>query len=97
VPAGFLPATGTLSHLAFPDGTTVRADDSGVRTGDEISPWYDPMIAKLIVHGPTRARRCRMLARATEATEVAGCVTNLDFLGALARHEGFARAMSIPG
>jgi 3-methylcrotonyl-CoA carboxylase alpha subunit len=87
VPAGFLPATGTLSHLAFPDG--VRAD-AGVRTGDAISPWYDPMIAKLIVHGPTRRTALQALARATEATEVAGCVTNLDFLGALARHPGFA-------
>ncbi|MFN6979840.1 MAG: acetyl/propionyl/methylcrotonyl-CoA carboxylase subunit alpha, partial [Gemmobacter sp.] len=52
VPAGFLPATGRLAHLAFPPG--VRAD-TGVRTGDAISPWYDPMIAKVIVHGPTRA------------------------------------------
>jgi hypothetical protein len=51
VPAGFLPATGTLSHLAFPDG--VRAD-TGCGPGDTISPYYDPMIAKLIVHGPTR-------------------------------------------
>ncbi len=51
---GFLPATGTLTHLAFPPG--LRAD-SGVRAGDTISPWYDPMIAKLVAHGPTRARR----------------------------------------
>ncbi len=49
VPAGFLPATGTLAHLGFPDGC--RAD-SGVRTGDAISPFYDPMIAKIITHGP---------------------------------------------
>jgi 3-methylcrotonyl-CoA carboxylase alpha subunit len=88
VPKGFLPATGTLSHLAFPTGC--RAD-SGVRPGDEISPWYDPMIAKVITHGPTRALALRRLARALEETEVAGTVTNLAFLGALARHEGFAR------
>jgi 3-methylcrotonyl-CoA carboxylase alpha subunit len=57
VPAGFLPATGRLEHLAFPPG--VR--DSGVRQGDTISPWYDPMIAKVIVHGPTRAAALRQL------------------------------------
>ena len=47
---GALPSTGTLAHLRFPEG--VRAD-SGVRGGDTISPFYDPMIAKVIVHGPT--------------------------------------------
>jgi 3-methylcrotonyl-CoA carboxylase alpha subunit len=87
VPKGFLPATGRLSHLVFPEGA--RAD-SGVRAGDEISPFYDPMIAKVITHGPTRAVALRRLARALERTEVAGTVTNLGFLGALARHEGFA-------
>ena len=86
VPAGFLPATGTLSHLRFPDGA--RAE-TGVRPGDTISPWYDPMIAKIIVHGPTRAIALTRLAAALDATEVAGSVTNLDFLAALARHEGF--------
>jgi 3-methylcrotonyl-CoA carboxylase alpha subunit len=87
VPAGFLPATGRLAHLAFPPG--VRAD-SGVRAGDTISPWYDPMIAKLIVHGPTRAVALARLSRALAGTEVAGTVTNLAFLGALSRHPGFA-------
>ena len=48
---GFLPAIGTLTHLAFPDGVRV---DAGVRAGDAISPWYDPMIAKVIAHGATR-------------------------------------------
>ncbi len=88
VPAGFLPATGTLSHLRFADGC--RAD-TGVRTGDTISPWYDPMIAKVITHGPTRATALGQLARALEETEVAGTVTNLAFLARLARHEGFAQ------
>ncbi|MET4127124.1 acetyl/propionyl/methylcrotonyl-CoA carboxylase subunit alpha [Roseovarius sp. MBR-6] len=88
VPKGFLPATGRLTHLAFPGGA--RAD-SGVRAGDEISPFYDPMIAKLVTHGPTRAVALRRLATALARTQVAGTVTNLGFLGALARHEGFAR------
>jgi 3-methylcrotonyl-CoA carboxylase alpha subunit len=87
VPAGFLPATGRIAHLAFPPG--VRAD-TGVRTGDAISPWYDPMIAKIIVHGPTRAVALSRLAHALDETQVAGTVTNLAFLAALARHPGFA-------
>ncbi|MGC9420553.1 MAG: biotin carboxylase N-terminal domain-containing protein [Rhodovulum sp.] len=88
VPAGFLPATGTLAHLAFPPG--IRAD-TGVRSGDTISPFYDPMIAKIIAHGPTRAVALNRLARALEDTRVAGTTTNLAFLGALARHPDFAR------
>ncbi|MGP3696166.1 acetyl/propionyl/methylcrotonyl-CoA carboxylase subunit alpha [Rhodobacter sp. NSM] len=87
VPAGFLPATGRLDHLRFADG--VRAD-TGVRSGDRISPWYDPMIAKIVAHGPSRASALNRLARALEETEVAGTVTNLAFLGRLARHPGFA-------
>ncbi|MGP9804352.1 ATP-binding protein [Paracoccus sp. NSM] len=88
VPAGFLPATGRLAHLAFPDGARI---ETGVRAGDRISPWYDPMIAKVITHGATRAIALRSLERALGRTEVAGSVTNLDFLVALARHEGFGR------
>ncbi len=87
VPRGFLPATGRLAHLRFPAG--VRAD-TGVRAGDEISPFYDPMIAKIIAHGTTRAGALRRLAAALEDCQVAGTVTNLAFLGALARHPGFA-------
>ena len=86
VPAGFLPATGTLAHLRFPAG--IRAD-SAVGSGDEISPWYDPMIAKIVTHGPTRATALKRLETALAETEVAGSVTNLAFLGALTRHEGF--------
>ncbi len=87
VPKGFLPATGTLTHLRFPP--ECRAD-SGVRAGDTISPWYDPMIAKVVVHGPTRTVALESLHRALRQTQVAGTVTNLAFLGALTRHGGFA-------
>ena len=86
VPKGFLPSTGTLAHLRFPEG--VRAD-SGVRGGDTISPFYDPMIAKVIVHGPTRDVALAKLSAALKGTQVAGTVTNLGFLGALAEHKGF--------
>ncbi|KIN73009.1 acetyl-CoA carboxylase biotin carboxylase subunit [Sulfitobacter guttiformis] len=88
VPAGFLPATGTLTHLVF--DPACRAD-SGVRSGDTISPFYDPMIAKVIVHGPTRDVALARLRQALARTEVAGTVTNLAFLGALAGHDGFRR------
>ncbi|CAM3245678.1 acetyl/propionyl/methylcrotonyl-CoA carboxylase subunit alpha [Paracoccus nototheniae] len=88
VPAGFLPATGRLSHLRFPDNARI---ETGVRAGDAISPWYDPMIAKVVTHGPTRATALRALEQALVDTEVAGSVTNLDFLIALTRHAGFRR------
>ncbi len=88
VPKGFLPATGTLTHLQFPNGA--RAD-SGVRAGDVISPFYDPMIAKVITHGATRAAALQQMRAALDETQVAGTVTNLAFLGALCDHEGFAR------
>ena len=87
VPKGFLPATGTLAHLCFPDGAR---SDTGVRPGDTISPWYDPMIAKIITHGPTRAVALKRLDQALANTQVAGSVTNLAFLRALAQHPGFA-------
>ena len=83
---GFLPVTGCLTHLAFPE--TVRID-SGVRAGDWISPYYDPMIAKIISHGETRSVALKRLADALSRTEVAGTLTNLAFIGKLARHDGF--------
>lgn len=87
-PKGFLPAIGTLEHLALPE--TIARVDSGVRPGDEITPYYDPMIAKIIVHGPTRDAALGKLLSALETTQVAGCVTNTGFLSALCRHKGFA-------
>ncbi len=90
---GFLPATGTLHHLTFPEtalpGTQLRVE-TGVRAGDSISPYYDPMIAKLVSHGPDRASALAALVMALESTEVAGSVTNLAFLAALARDPDFA-------
>jgi 3-methylcrotonyl-CoA carboxylase alpha subunit len=83
---GFLPATGRLTHLAFP--AWARAE-TGVRAGDAISPFYDPMIAKIVVHGATRDEALNRLARALAETEVAGTVTNLAFLGRLAAHPAF--------
>jgi 3-methylcrotonyl-CoA carboxylase alpha subunit len=94
VDKGFLPAVGRLTHLGFPAAAhftrgPVRID-AGVRQGDEISPWYDPMIAKIIAHGPDRAAALRQLAATLDACRIAGCTTNVEFLAALARDEGFA-------
>lgn len=76
---GFLPSTGRLDHLRFPDGDGARVD-TGVRSGDEISPYYDPMIAKLITHGEDRDSARRRLIAALGETEIAGIASNRDFL-----------------
>ncbi|WP_111428782.1 biotin carboxylase N-terminal domain-containing protein [Rhodobacteraceae bacterium DSL-40] len=86
--AGFLPATGHLERLAFPEAG-VRID-TGVRQGDMITPHYDPMIAKVIVHGPDRASALRQLERALAGTVVSGSVTNRAFLARLAADADFA-------
>ncbi|HVW55403.1 MAG TPA: acetyl/propionyl/methylcrotonyl-CoA carboxylase subunit alpha [Rhizobiaceae bacterium] len=89
---GFLPAIGTLYHLRFPEaagGGTVRIE-TGVRAGDAISPYYDPMIAKLVVHGPDRDSALAALGDALDRTEIAGSVTNTAFLAKLARDSDFA-------
>jgi len=88
VPAGFLPATGTLDYLKFPQSARI---DTGVRQGDTITPHYDPMIAKITTHGPDRASALNKLKAALSGTHVAGSTTNLSFLHALACHQGFAK------
>ena len=83
---GFLPVTGRLARLRWPEGVRV---DAGVREGDRITPFYDPMVAKVIAHAPTRAAAIGALARGLEEVEVAGMTLNVPFLLALLRHEGF--------
>ncbi|OUS05442.1 biotin carboxylase [Rhodobacterales bacterium 52_120_T64] len=84
----FAPSTGKITTLALPDGIRI---DSGVETGDEVSPFYDPMIAKLIVHAEDRETALARLAEALEHTIVAGVETNRDFLTALTRDRDFAQ------
>ncbi|MCW5731784.1 MAG: acetyl/propionyl/methylcrotonyl-CoA carboxylase subunit alpha [Alphaproteobacteria bacterium] len=87
---GFLPSIGRLLRLRPPaEGPHVRVD-SGVVEGDSVTPHYDPMIAKLIVWDRDRASALRHLASALERFEVAGLTSNVDFLGAVARHPAFA-------
>ncbi|KVE38203.1 acetyl/propionyl/methylcrotonyl-CoA carboxylase subunit alpha [Burkholderia sp. TSV86] len=94
---GFLPSTGTLKHLRLPAGVefalgaAVRID-SGVREGDAITPFYDPMIAKLIAHGETRAQALATLVRALRECEVVGLQTNAAFLQRIVESRPFADA-----
>jgi acetyl/propionyl-CoA carboxylase alpha subunit len=82
-PRSFLPQAGRLERLQLPEGIRV---DSGVREGDEIGTAYDPMIAKLIAAGDTRADALDRLAQALRETEVGGVTTNLPFLRWLVAH-----------
>ena len=88
----FLPSIGTLVHLAAPAQTAELRIDTGVRPGDAITPHYDPMIAKLIVHGHDRAAAVRRLGAALAQYEVAGVQTNLRLLRAVAAHPAFRDA-----
>lgn len=84
---GFLPVTGQLTHLRFPQDARV---DTGVSEGDFISPYYDPMIAKLIVHADTRETALRKMQSAFAATHAGGSTTNINFLAELCVHSDFA-------
>ncbi len=94
----FLPATGTLHVYGLPDCSTFeRADggvrvDSGVRAGDTISPFYDSMVAKLIVHGDTREQALARLDEALAQTHIVGLVTNVQFLRHVVQSRSFAQA-----
>ena len=89
---GFLPSTGSLSHLRFPAETSDVRVDTGVRQGDSISVHYDPLIAKLIVRGNNRKSCLQGMLRALGETQVAGVTTNVDFLAAVIAHEAFQAA-----
>ena len=89
---GFLPSTGTLTHLAMPaPGPDLRVD-TGVRQGDRITVHYDPMIAKIIAWGEDRGAAVRRMREALSATAVAGVASNAGFLFRLAAHPAFAEA-----
>ena len=87
---GFLPSTGKLWALQFPQSEDIRID-TGVEAGDSVTPFYDPMIAKVIAHGRTRDEALDHLAFALGETIVAGPRTNLAFLKKLAEAEGFRK------
>jgi 3-methylcrotonyl-CoA carboxylase alpha subunit len=88
----FLPSTGRLVHLAFPPESDEVRVDAGVAPGGEITPWYDPMIAKLIVHGADRTAALERLRAALDAVEIAGPATNVAFLRRVAASRAFSAA-----
>ena len=96
--SNFLPATGRLDVYALPACSTFeRADhgvrvDSGVRQGDAISPYYDSMVAKLIVHGDSREEALARLDVALAQTHIVGLQTNVQFLRHVVQSHSFARA-----
>ena len=86
----FLPGTGRILHFGAPAESPRVRVDTGVRADDVVTPHYDSMIAKLIVHDRDRTRALERLAAALGEFEVAGPVTNVDFLRRLARCRAFA-------
>ncbi|MET8095797.1 biotin carboxylase N-terminal domain-containing protein [Streptomyces sp. NPDC005236] len=86
---GWAPQTGILHRIAVPDGVRL---DTGFTDGDSVSVHYDPMLAKVVAHGATRAEAVRKLAGALERATVHGPVTNRDLLVRSLRHEEFAGA-----
>jgi acetyl/propionyl-CoA carboxylase alpha subunit len=85
---GFLPSIGRLERLHLPNSVRV---DTGVREGDAVTPFYDPMIAKVIAHDATREDTAAKLAMALEQIEIAGLQTNNAFLIRALTHSDFVR------
>jgi urea carboxylase len=82
----YRPTSGTLTHVAFPED--IRAE-TWVMAGSEVSAWYDPMLAKLIVHGPTREAAIGAMQATLDASRIDGIESNLRWLREVVRHEGF--------
>ncbi len=87
----FLPQTGRITHLRFPTENGHVRIDTGVTQGKEISTYYDPMIAKLIVWDRDRLSALGQLRRALAETEIGGLITNTSFLAKLAGNKAFAK------
>ncbi len=86
--AGYLPCSGTLLDWHLPSVAGLRVD-SGVQAGSEISIHYDPLIAKLIVHGPSRGEAIQLLLRTLRETSTAGLTSNRAFLARVLGHKAF--------
>ena len=85
----FFPSPGTLTAFVLPAPSAGMRVDTGFRQGDTITPFYDPMIAKLICHAATRAQAIARMGEALAATAVQGPKTNLAFLQRVMRHPAF--------
>ncbi|MBI5963947.1 MAG: acetyl-CoA carboxylase biotin carboxylase subunit [Chloroflexi bacterium] len=87
---GFLPSTGSLLQFIEPHGPGIRVD-SGFSTGSEVNHFYDPLLAKLIVHAENRETAIQRMQTALSEFVVHGVVTNIDFMQAVMAHEDFAQ------
>ena len=85
----FLPSTGSVHLFRPPDSAHIRVD-AGIETGGEVSPFYDPMVAKVIAHGQTRDEARRLLTNALSETALLGIKSNREFLQNVLKHETFA-------
>lgn len=88
----FLPSTGLLNAIVEPSINENVRVDTGVISGDEVSIYYDPMIAKLIVHGPTREQALELLLKSLRQYMVCGVTTNIDYLIKVTQSEPFKNA-----
>ena len=92
---GFLPDSGSLTHLRTPAQTKTVRLDSGFVEGDYISPFYDPLISKLIVAAPSRSAALAKLHKALQEYEIAGPTTNVEFLKRVCESEGFVGGQDV--
>ncbi len=88
----FLPVTGAIHHFELPDLPGLRVD-SGVEDGSRVTPFFDPMLAKVICHAPTRKQAAEGLAQALRRARVHGSVTNLGLLVRILEHPEFVAGM----
>lgn len=86
----FFPSPGHLARFDLPEALADLRIDTGFRAGDDVTPYYDALLAKIIARGKTRAAAIETAIRALEQVEVEGIVTNRDFLLACLRHPEFA-------
>ncbi|MGH8596773.1 MAG: acetyl-CoA carboxylase biotin carboxylase subunit, partial [Gammaproteobacteria bacterium] len=93
----FLPSPGKLECLQLPAETANVRIDTGVRSGDTITAYYDPMIAKLICWGETRASVLSVAARALSESRIDGISSNIDFLRKVIDHTAFRRGEVFTG
>ncbi len=87
---GFLPSIGRIAHWRMPETSARVRIDTGFSAGDEVSPYYDPMLAKLVVWGEDREHARATLLAALAGCEIAGVTTNIAFLERTVAHEAFA-------
>jgi len=90
---GFLPSIGTIGHYQRPSGPHIRVDD-GIETGSAVSPYYDPMLAKVITWGHDRAEAIARMERALRETAVLGITTNIPYLLAILQEAHFRQGQT---